>query len=165
MSPRRYPTSNRGRTWLNGRLRLDRGGAAVALPISMAAPWLTLPEFRFGHYGAWRLGFSSSKRSRRQGDPYPGSLMVGWAPRWLMEVASFIHLLSSVHGFSNGPPVKVSEPTGAVASPWARRGLQLWRAAVEIGARQRWLSLGPKSARYRALFIGVFIPNHRRQKS
>jgi hypothetical protein len=48
--------------------------------------------------------------------------------------------------------------------------LQLWRAAMENGVRRwrlgqrRWLSLGPKSARYKTLFIGVFRSNRRRQK-
>jgi hypothetical protein len=32
------------------------------------------PEFCSGRYGARRLGFSSSKWSERQGDPYPGVL-------------------------------------------------------------------------------------------
>jgi hypothetical protein len=95
---------------------------------------------------------------------------VGWAPRWLATAVGFVLLLDSVHGFSNGPAVKVRAPTGATASPRARRGLQLRRVATEIGTRQwqigqrRRLSLGPKSTRYRALFIGVFLPNHRRQK-
>jgi hypothetical protein len=65
MRPKGYPISKHGRTRLNGRLRLDRGGAA---------PWLTSPEFRSGRYGARRLWFSSSKQSGGQGDPYLGDL-------------------------------------------------------------------------------------------
>jgi hypothetical protein len=51
--------------------------------------------------------------------------MVSWAPRWLAAEAGFVLLLSTVHGFSNGPPAKVMAPTGAATSPRARRGLQL----------------------------------------
>jgi hypothetical protein len=40
------------------------------------APWSVVAslELRSEHYGSWRLGFTSSKRSRGQGDPYPGVL-------------------------------------------------------------------------------------------
>jgi hypothetical protein len=78
--------------------------------------------------------------------------MVGWAPRRLTEAVGFVLLLGSVHAFSNGPLVKERAPTAVAASPRARRGLQLRRAAAEIDARQRWLgqrrwlNLGPKSA-------------------
>jgi hypothetical protein len=54
-----------------------------------------------------------------------GSLTTGWAPRRLMAVVGFVLLLSSVHDFSNGPPMKVRAPTGTAASPRARKGLQL----------------------------------------
>jgi hypothetical protein len=39
-------------------------------------PWAAMdsPEFRSRHYGERRLGFTSSKRSGGQGDPYPGVL-------------------------------------------------------------------------------------------
>jgi hypothetical protein len=60
--------------------------------------------------------------------------MAGWAPRRLAMAVGFVLLLGSVHSFSNGPPTKVRAPTGAVASPRARRGLQLRQAVVEIGA-------------------------------
>jgi hypothetical protein len=67
MRPMGFPASNRGRTRLNGQLRFDRAGAA-------AAPWPASPDFHSRHYGARRLGFSRSKRSGGQGDPYPGVL-------------------------------------------------------------------------------------------
>jgi hypothetical protein len=54
-----------------------------------------------------------------------GSLTVGWAPRRLIVAVGFVLLLGSVHDFSNGPPMEVRAPTGAVASPRGRRGLQL----------------------------------------
>jgi hypothetical protein len=40
------------------------------------APWVAVasPEFRSERYEARRLGFTSSKRSRGQGNPYPGVL-------------------------------------------------------------------------------------------
>jgi hypothetical protein len=152
MRPKGYPISKHGRTRLNGRLRLYRGGAA---------PWPASPEFRSGRYGARRLyGFLALNRAEGKGILTWGTLTVGWAPRQLTTSACFV-LLGSVHGFSNGPPVKVRAPTGAAASPQARRGLQLWRATAEISTRQwrlgqrRRLSLGPNFARYRALFIGV----------
>jgi hypothetical protein len=44
MRSKGYSASNRGRTRLNGRLRLDRGGAAAALSVSAAAPWPASPE-------------------------------------------------------------------------------------------------------------------------
>jgi hypothetical protein len=59
----------------------------------------------------------------------------------------------------------LAHPRPPAASPWSPQApprLQLRRAAVEISARQRrlgqrrQLGLGPKYARYRALFIGVF---------
>jgi hypothetical protein len=86
--------------------------------------------------------------------------MASWAPRRLVAAAGFPLLLSLIHGFSNGPSAKVRAPTGAAGSPRSRRGLQLWRVATKIGGAQRrlgqrrWLSLGPKSTRYMALFIG-----------
>jgi hypothetical protein len=61
--------------------------------------------------------------------------MAGWAPRRLAMAVGFVLLLGSVHNFSNGPPTKVRAPTGAAASPRARRGLQLRQAVAEIGAR------------------------------
>jgi hypothetical protein len=51
--------------------------------------------------------------------------MAGWDPRRLVAAVGFFLLLGSVHGFSNGPPVKVRAPTGVAASPRAHRGLQL----------------------------------------
>jgi hypothetical protein len=59
----------------------------------------------------------------------------------------------------------LAHPRPLAASPWSPQPpprLQLRRAAAEFSARQRqlgqrwWLSLGPKYARYRVLFIGVF---------
>jgi hypothetical protein len=59
----------------------------------------------------------------------------------------------------------LAHPRPPSASPWSPQAsprLQLRWAAAEIGARQqrlgqRWrLSLGPKYAQYRALFIGGF---------
>jgi hypothetical protein len=88
--------------------------------------------------------------------------MVGWAPSRLTAVTGFILLLGSIHDCSNGPPMKVRAPTRAVASPRARRGLQLWRAAVEDGGARQRLGFGgfrPLRAKNRimgALFIGGF---------
>jgi hypothetical protein len=59
---------------MNGRctgVPAGRGGAMHGgAPQAMAAS----PEVRSGRYGARRLGFTSSKRSGGQGDPYPGVL-------------------------------------------------------------------------------------------
>jgi hypothetical protein len=46
----------------------------AALSVGMAMPWPASPEFRCWSYGAWRIVFSSSKRSGGQGDPDPGVL-------------------------------------------------------------------------------------------
>jgi hypothetical protein len=59
----------------------------------------------------------------------------------------------------------LAHPRPPAASPWSPQAPprhQLRRAAVEISVRQQrlgqrqQLGLGPKYARYRALFIGVF---------
>jgi hypothetical protein len=105
------------------------------------APWVATasPELRSGRYGARQLGFISSKWSEGKGILTLGFLTMGWAPRRLTVEAGFIHLLGSVHGFYNGPPTKVREPTGAAASPRAHWGLQLWRVAAKIGGTRRQL--------------------------
>jgi hypothetical protein len=68
----------------------------------------------------------------------------------------------TVRASSGGAP---AHPRPRAASPWSPQApprLQLRRAVVEIGAQQRrlgqrwWLSLDPKYACYRALFIGFF---------
>jgi hypothetical protein len=88
--------------------------------------------------------------------------MAGWAPRRLTAVAGFILLLGSVHDFSNGPSAKVRAPTGVAASPRARRGHQLRRAAAEDGGTQQRLGFdGFQAFRVKihtmgALFIGFF---------
>jgi hypothetical protein len=66
--------SNPGRRSMNGRcteVPVGQGGV-----MHSGVPWAAMdsPEFRSGHYGERRLGFTSSKRSGGQGDPYPGVL-------------------------------------------------------------------------------------------
>jgi hypothetical protein len=67
-----------------------------------------------------------------------------------------------VRASSGGAPTHPRPRAASPCSPQPPPRLQLRWAMVKIGARQRWLgqrrrlSLGPKSARYRALFIGVF---------
>jgi hypothetical protein len=46
-------------------------------------------------YGSQRFGFSSSKWSGGQGDPYSGSLMAGWAPRCLLATGTLLHSFGS----------------------------------------------------------------------
>jgi hypothetical protein len=68
-----------------------------------------------------------------------------------------------VRASSGGALARPSPPAASPWSPQAPPRLQMRRAAAEIGARQQWLgqrqhlSLGPKYARYRALFIGVLV--------
>jgi hypothetical protein len=84
--------------------------------------------------------------------------MAGWAPRWLTAAVGFILLLGLVHSFSNGPPTKVRAPTGATASPRARRGLQLQRVAAEIsGARWRLEFTGFRALRTKICTMGCAI--------
>jgi hypothetical protein len=67
-----------------------------------------------------------------------------------------------VRASSSGAPARPRPPAASPWSPQTPPRLPLRRAAAEIGARQwqlgqrRWLSLGPKYARYMALFIGGF---------
>jgi hypothetical protein len=68
---------------------------------------------------------------------------------------------TTVRASSDGAPACPRPPVASPWSPQAPPGLQLWRAVAEFGTRQRRLGqrrrlgLDPKSARYRALFIGV----------
>jgi hypothetical protein len=120
--------------WSDGRLR---GHAGRWWPQAHGgAPWAEVAssEFHFGRYGARRLGFLALNRSEGKGILTRGSLMAGWAPRWLASVAGFVLLHGSVHIFSNGPLVNVRSPTVAVASARACRGLQLRWESVESRA-------------------------------
>jgi hypothetical protein len=58
-----YLGSNPGRQWRDEQLREVTAGWGSATSGDE-------PELRSGRYGAQRLGFSNSKRSGRQGDPY-----------------------------------------------------------------------------------------------
>jgi hypothetical protein len=63
---------------------------------------------------------------------------------------------------SGGASARPRPPAAFPWSPQAPPRLQFWQAVKEIGAQQwrlgqrRRLSLGPKYAQYRALFIGLF---------
>jgi hypothetical protein len=69
---------------------------------------------------------------------------------------------ATVRASSGGAPAHPRPPVASPWSPLAPPRLQLRRAVAEIGVPQRRLgqrrrlSLGPKYARYRALFIGDF---------
>jgi hypothetical protein len=68
---------------------------------------------------------------------------------------------AKVRASSGGAPARPRPPTASPWSPQAPPRLPLQRKVVIIGARQqrlgqrRQLSLGPKYARYKTLFIGV----------
>jgi hypothetical protein len=69
---------------------------------------------------------------------------------------------ATVRASSDGAPAHLRPPAAFPWSPQAPPRLQLRRAATEIDVRQRRLGLrrrldlGPKYARYRALFIKGF---------
>jgi hypothetical protein len=62
-----------------------------------------------------------------------GSLTVDRPPRCLV-VRSFVHLLGSMYGFSNGPPMTKRPLVGAAGSPRAHRPLQFVRGSVKTRA-------------------------------
>jgi hypothetical protein len=78
--------------------------------------WQPRQSFASGTMEHGSYGFLALNGVEGKGILSQGSLMAGWAPRWLTE-AGFVLLLGSVHGFSNVPPAKVRAPTGAAASP------------------------------------------------
>jgi hypothetical protein len=118
MRTNRYPASNCGHTRLNGRLRLDRGGAGHQCH---GWPRWSSALGAMEHGGQVLLALNGAEG---KGILTQGSITVGWAPRWLTAAAGFVLLLGSVHGSSKGPPVKVRAPTRMTASPRAHRGLQ-----------------------------------------
>jgi hypothetical protein len=157
-----YRRSNLGHRSRRGRLTAapagDGGGATYRAAVPQPLLWWGSPRAtaslsRRGLALRGRCGMANTPKGILGGCGDQSSARDG---------VPFFSISATVRASSSGAPARPRPPAASPWSPQTPPRLQLWWTATEIDARQwrlgqrRWLSLGPKYARYRALFIGVF---------
>jgi hypothetical protein len=155
MSRRGIQSSNLGHSSRRGRLMAAPTGDGGDVTHRAVAPWPLL--WRAFLDEVYPYGGGAGRWTHLRGSSATTATVAVCAIGYTSSSSS-----AALKASFGGAPARPRPPAASPWSPQAPPRLQLRRAVVKIGARQRWLgqrrwlSLGPKYAWYRALFIGVF---------